>query len=240
MKKIIWVAVALVAAMILSATPVMAAHNQLLCVVDIGDEASEGARDMDANGWGPIEPDTHGGNWGGIGIDEEENESIDRKCRVIWPAGEYENTSATITLDRCCKNGAVKTIVVRHLDGTADDSFTVEVKDNHGQWVKIGEYIDEPEANDEEEWHETRFELPNGRKLQLGRGLEVEIKLTATSTTDPAWWSGFDTYGQVAFDWIKLEGNAGNCNCNCGNNFCWRWRWGFNWMKNFGKGGWWK
>ena len=217
-KLIVVVASALVAAMVLSAAPAMAAQNVTLCHVNIGDEASEDGHDLD--GWGPIEPYTHSGNWGGFDTSGE-------NCRVIWDTGD-DDPSATITLDRCCQNGAAKAIIVRHLGGIADDSFTIEVKDNHGKWVEIGDYEDEPGAN--EEWFETRFALPNGKKLQLGRGLEVEVRLTATGEA----WYGFNTYGQVAFDWIKLEGNGrgcGNC-CNCGSNNL-----RFNWM-NHGNGRW--
>jgi len=190
-KRGLWAgAVSAIVALVLFVAPAMAASNVVLCQVDIGDDTSEAGHNL--NGWGDVEPDSSKGNWGGF-IEGEEN------CRVIWEAD--DDKEATITLDRCCERGAAKAIEVRHLDGIADDSFDIYVKDVHGSWVKIGSWAGSPGS---ENWVVTTFDIPNGKVLQLDRGRAIEVKFVATG--DP--WSGFNTYGQVAIDWIKLIGNG--------------------------------
>lgn len=183
-------ALALVLAMV---SPVAAKGGVVLCRVDIGDKTSEVGHGLD--GWGPVEPATHGGYWGGIG-----SESPPGSCRVIWDSSD-DDPSAEMTLDRCQDRGAAKAIRMRHLDGLADDSFDVYVKDVHGSWVLIGGWVGSPGT---ENWVIDEFVLPNGKELQLDRGKPVEIKLEATGPK----WASFGTYGQVAFDWIELIGNG--------------------------------
>jgi len=52
-------------------------EDTIIDEIDIGDPVSEANHDI--AGWGPIEPETHGGTWGGIAEDPE-----DQTCRVIW------------------------------------------------------------------------------------------------------------------------------------------------------------
>lgn len=189
MKKLIGMIAALSIALVLMVSPVMAATNVLLDRVDIGDPVSEASHNL--TGWGPVEPDAHGGGWGGISPGN---------CRVIWDISDDDH-SATITLDRGVRPGAATAIQVRHLDGIADDSFNVYVKDVHGSYVKIGSWVGTPGP---ENWVITPFPLPNGKTLQLDRGRAIEVMLVATGPK----WSGFGTYGQVAFDWIELIGNG--------------------------------
>lgn len=172
-------------------SPVAAKRDIVLCHVDIGNETSEAGHGL--VGWGPIEPATSRGNWGGFGASDED-------CRVIWDSS-GDDPSAKITLDRCQDRGAAKAIRMRHLDGLADDSFDVYVKDVHATWVLIGSWAGSPGS---ENWVTDEFVLPKGKTLQLARGKPVEIKLVATGDE----WSGFSTYGQVAFDWIELIGNG--------------------------------
>ena len=62
-------------------------NGELSDDVDIGDPSSEDGHAM--AGWGPIEPATSGGNWGGID-----------HCRAVWV---YEDESwATVELQGCC------------------------------------------------------------------------------------------------------------------------------------------
>ena len=70
-KKVLAVALALTVALVLLVTPAMAATNMILCRVDIGSETASHLAGM--SGWGPIEPITSGGNYGGVA-----------NCRVIW------------------------------------------------------------------------------------------------------------------------------------------------------------
>jgi hypothetical protein len=190
-KRVALVLVVL-AALLLSVVPLVSAKGDILLhKVDIGNPTSEAGNVM--AGWGPIEPATHGGNWGGFNVTGED-------CRVIWDISD-DDPSATITLDRGVRPGAATAIRMRHLDGLADDSFDVYVKDVHGTYVKIGSWAGSPGP---EKWVIDEFALPNGNTLQLARGRDVEVELVATGQE----WSGFGTYGQVAFDWIELVGNG--------------------------------
>ena len=181
-------ALALVLAMV---SPVAAKGGVVLCRVDIGNTTSEVGHGL--AGWGPVQPAHSGGNWGGFGASDED-------CRVIWDDSD-DDPSAEITLDRCQAKGAAKAIRIRHLDGLADDSFDVYVKDVHGTWVLIGSWAGSPGT---ENWGTDEFVLPKGKNLQLARGKPVEVKLEATGPK----WGSFSTYGQVAFDWIELIGNG--------------------------------
>ncbi len=189
MKRVLFVLVA--GLVLLLASPAAAARDVVLCRVDIGSETAEQGADM--SGWGPVEPATSGGNWGDFSETGED-------CRVIWDASN-DDPSATITLNRGVRPGAATAIRMMHLDGLADDSFDVEVKDVHGRWILIGSWAGSPGP---EEWVVAEFALPNGKTLQLDRGRAVEIRLKATGQK----WDGFSTYGQVAFDWIELVGNG--------------------------------
>ena len=190
MKRVLFVMVA--GLVLLLASPAAAARDVVLCHVDIGSETSEQGADM--SGWGPEEPAASGGNWGGFNVTKED-------CRVIWDDSD-DDRSATITLNRGVRPGAATAIRMRHLDGLADDSFDVYVKDVHGQWILIGSWAGSPGP---ENWVVIdEFALPNGKTLQLDRGRAVEVRLVATGPQ----WSGFGTYGQVAFDWIELVGNG--------------------------------
>ena len=67
----------------------------LLCdSVDIGDTVSEAGHNL--VGWGPIEPATHGGSWGGID-----------DCRATWYLGDESWASVDLTceMDCCDCNG---------------------------------------------------------------------------------------------------------------------------------------
>lgn len=67
-----------------------ASQWEMLCdEVDIGDVTSESTHNP--IGWGPIEPDTHGGNWGGI---------APGTCRVVW--FDQDETWATVDLTCVC------------------------------------------------------------------------------------------------------------------------------------------
>ncbi len=141
-----------------------------LYFVDIGTPLSEAA--FSPAGWGPIQPDTSGGSWGGIAADPL---SPDGKGRVIWDASDND-PSASLTFP-----SVITAMAVRHLKGLADDNFDVEV--GAASW---GSAVDDVSGS--EVWAISSFMGTPGKKLTL------------TATGDP--WSGFDTYGQVAMDWV--------------------------------------
>jgi len=91
-------------------------------------------------------------------------------------------------------------IELRVLDGIADDSFDVYVKDPGGQWALVYSYTDKAPGSqsDTETWlvHHI-YSFPAGK----GQGDTVETKIVPTNCC--SWW-GFAQYGQLAVDYIKL------------------------------------
>ena len=194
MKKLTILAITvLVLAMVLA----LAAYTakpvpKLLDRVDIGNTTSEATHDVNVSvtdDWGPVEPATNGGNWGGFGTSGED-------CRVVWHAASDPTPMyATLTLDT---GGAfARRIVLRVLDGIADDSFNVYVKNPGGDWALVYSYDCDPSTSEFWVEHEI-FSFPAGK----GQGTTIEIKIEAIGAA----WSGFNTYGQLAVDWIEVWG----------------------------------
>jgi len=147
--------------------------------VDIGDglqantEAAHGVGA--ATGWGPIQPITSGGSWGG-GTDT---------ARVVWEPG--GNRSASLTLDFGGQTGASKFMALRWLDGMSGmDSFEFVVQDGFGHvsggWLNNG-------VTNPEQW----FDLV---AWDVGPMWGVS---TVTITATGAQWPGQPQWGQVAF-----------------------------------------
>ena len=164
----------------------------MLDSVDIG----TGSEGHNLVGWGPIEPATHGGNWGGFGPAPYTGD-----CRVTWYPDQgslppADTPEATLTLDTTAlgEEGFARHIKMRVLDGIADDSFNVYVKNTGGDWALVYSYSD---SSDSEVWkvHDI-YSFPAGK----GQGTTIDIKIEATG--DP--WSGFGTYGQLAVDWVQI------------------------------------
>jgi len=159
----------------------------MLDSVDIGSGTLEAAHGVSFPDWGPIEPTTHGGNWGGFGTSGED-------CRVVWhAAGDPTPGYATLTLDTGGA-GFARHIVLRVLDGIADDSFNVYVKNPGGDWALVYSYTD---SYTSEEWivHDI-YSFPAGK----GQFTAIEIKIEATGDA----WGSFNTYGQLAVDWVEV------------------------------------
>lgn len=85
-------------------------------------------------------------------------------------------------------------IELRVLAGLADDSFDVYVKNPADKWVLVFSYTDQ---GDTETWivHNI-YSFPAGK----GQGQRIDIKIIPTNV----WWSGFDTWGQLAVDYIAV------------------------------------
>jgi hypothetical protein len=174
--------------------------GKLIDEIDVGVLASEASHDM--TGWGPIEPQTHGGNWGG---------GDDGTIRTVWyfkdlqgcdkynpkPASclkNYDQPWASFSLEN---NGKIcaRTLVIRALDGIADDSFTVTCNNK-----LVYTYTDTAPVNDPETWNNRTINIQN-----LGLGMctaKLNCKITATG---PA-WDLFNTYGQLGISHIWLKG----------------------------------
>ena len=144
-------------------------------VVDIGTPASEAGYNL--QDWGPVQPTTSGGGWGGMGTATAPL-SIDQLCRVVWePTG---NIWASVTFPK-----SIWYVDILHLDGIANDSFAVSVDSQ--PW---GLYNDNSSTT--EFWVMTRFSGQAGKTLQI------------TSLANPAapWW-GHGTYGTLGIDRIE-------------------------------------
>ena len=172
-------------------TPVSAAS--LIDKVDIGNPASEVGHALE--GWGPIEPATHGGSWGGIAPGD---------CRVAYHSGEPDTgygRSGIVTFET---DEEISKIKMRVLDGIGDDSFAVYVSTYYqynpwfGYWLgcyKIYEYEADPSTS--EKWVKHRMDWDYFNNLPYSK-----VKIYVVSLGDE--WAGFNTYGQLAVDWIKI------------------------------------
>lgn len=86
-------------------------------------------------------------------------------------------------------------IELRVLDGIADDSFDVYVKNPGGNWALVYTYGPDPSTTEVWKLHHI-YGFPAGK----GQGETVEIKIEPTN----AGWSGFGIYGQLAVDYVKI------------------------------------
>jgi hypothetical protein len=126
------------------ATPAPAYLAELVDLGTPGGEAGYGLLD-----WGPVEPTSHPGGWGGIATDFQ---SWDNLCRTVWSTGNAN--WASITFD-----DKILAVEIRHLVGQADDSFDV-----HVDGVKWGSYADVTAG---EVWEITAFTGTPGNTLKI-------------------------------------------------------------------------
>lgn len=152
--------------------------------IDIGDPTSEtqtvvGLQGVRVWSWGPIEPTTHGGSWSAI---------APGTCRVTYAPVSDRDKAAYV---RVCGVGSFArdgVLTLRVLNGQAVDSFKVYVNG-----VLIDTYT--PVAHTGEVWETHTYNL-----LTMPTGC-VTIKIEATGPS----WSGINTYGQLAVDWVNLS-----------------------------------
>jgi len=157
--------------------------------VDIGNPRSE--RGHSLWGWGPIEPKTHGGGWKG-------------NYRVTWHPHErtsYSDRAGMVTLYRR-EYSVIKYLCLRVLDGIADDSFNVYVKVSWGKswtkWKKVYDYDDSDPSRHKSCWVQHRIRMPERWRFAK----KVRVAIVAKGKQ----WSGFETHGQLAVDWIGIAG----------------------------------
>jgi len=130
--------------------------------------------------WGPVQPSTSPGTWGGMGSGTAPG-SFDQLCRTVWatpgtPGSIMEfSSSASVTFPR-----PITSATIRHLVGQANDSY---VSAGGNYW---GTFTDTVGG---ETWTSTTFSGLPGKTLLI----------TATGQA----WSGFATYGQLGIDWIS-------------------------------------
>ena len=147
--------------------------------VDIGDPGSETGHKL--KGWGPIEPATSHGHYGGVD-----------DARVTWEPGAPDtkharSASFTFKVPKGFKPTQIRLSV---LDGLADDSFAVRV--NSTVYTHAGE------MDGHEDWHTHTIDMRN----PCSGSCRIKVVIQATG---PA-WDLFDTYGQLAVDWVELLG----------------------------------
>ncbi|MDD1653597.1 MAG: hypothetical protein LUQ64_03535, partial [Methanomicrobiales archaeon] len=150
--------------------------------VDIGDTGSEAGNSL--SGWGPIEPATSGGIWGGID-----------DARATWVKGDSRGASFTLDAGTSAQNE----LILRVLDGQADDSFMVFVNGDpvyqytakNSPLPGDGNYFGDP-SGPEELWRDHRIYVAGSGTLTI----------SVAAMGDE--WSGFDTYGQLGVDRADL------------------------------------
>jgi len=156
--------------------PTVDAHDY----VDVGNLASEAGHAL--VGWGPVEPDTHGGGWGGIG-----GETPPGRCRTAWSPSEaapVENW-ASLELDFGVSATAPKCLRYRWLDGGSDDSHAVAI-----DGVTV---LTVPGPPTSETWRWASVDV-------TGTTGPHTVRFTATAAAG----TYFDPYGQLAVDRIHV------------------------------------
>jgi len=151
----------------------------MLDMVDIGDLTSEAAHSM--SGWGPIEPATSGGSYGGID-----------NCRPVF-ATEDNNKWATVDLDFGDDITMPKCITLHHLEGIADDSFDLYIQPQGQSVIKQLVYSYPGDSQTDEIWMQTSV-------IVAGSGMQT---LTIVSTGQQ--WPSWGVYGQMCFDIIRVD-----------------------------------
>ena len=149
--------------------------------VDIGNPTSEATHNPVS--WGPIEPNTNPGSWGGIG-------SWPGTCRVIWSSADQSPLGAgsrSAEVDMYFSGGP-EVISFEHLEGPADDSFDVYV-----EAVNVKSYPDS--GNPGESWY------VDGFTHNPGPAGFYTVAFVATGTQ----WSSWGTFGQVAFSGVWIS-----------------------------------
>ena len=92
-------------------------------------------------------------------------------------------------------SGFARRIELRVLDGIADDSFDVYVKNPGGNWALVYSYTSDPDTSEYWVVHHI-YSFPAGK----GQGESLQMKIVPTNLG----WSGFGTWGQLGVDWIKV------------------------------------
>lgn len=157
--------------------------------VDIGDLNSESGHNLLS--WGPVEPDTHGGSWGGF-LEGE-------KCRITYDVGGGDTDPAAYLTFIPRGKGSLQFIKMRVMDGFHDDSFKVYVKHpKNGKWIEVYSY--QADSSEDEYWIIHTINLVRFLKgiPVYNDGFQVKIEATAIPPF----------IARLAVDWIELHGNG--------------------------------
>jgi hypothetical protein len=213
MKGLVWlVPIILAIGVVVAVWPVNPPYRTL-DFLQIGNAASEATHKI--SGWGPIEPDIHGGNWGGLATD---NDSLtDNKARVIWESNSGDSdffsdrgAEFTMTIPKRCDKAIcnrqwmrAEKLNIRYLDGIANDDFVILWQNPKTEIWELFDVVVTDHANTAEIWKIKTLELEDKIPIQYrgGGGRQLRFKFVATGNQ----WALFNTYGQVAIDYIWLE-----------------------------------
>jgi len=150
-------------------------------LADLGTAASEAGYTLTE--WGKVWPPA--GGWGGFGSGGDNyvaptTATYDHLCRSVWGPNPDTTNWAEITFPV-----AIESAVIRHLDGSGNDTFKVEV-----DGVFWGTYT-APAAGKtySEQWYETTFSGSPGTTLRI--------------TVTVSAWSGQPTWGQLGIDRVE-------------------------------------
>lgn len=172
MKRLLVTVMALVVVLVLATAPVAANGPLAMADLSAGDPTAVG-QCLDFHVGAP-------GNWGGRpgerAVAAFPGEDPAGDCSLQWTGGK------------------ARRIELEVLDGLADDSFEVYVKNPAGKWVLVYSYTDQYSS---ETWvtHHI-YSFPAGK----GQGTMVDLMIVPINVG----WSGFNTYGQLAVDYIAL------------------------------------
>lgn len=144
--------------------------------VDLGTTAGETVPGVTLSNWGPIEPTTHGGGWGGFGGGGDNyvaptTPTVDHLCRSVWGSAEGlglgtpgDPTDPTISAS-VTFSVPIELVALRHLDGGSNDSFDVYV--DGVQWGSYNAPAPNPPKIHGEQWFETSFSGTPGLTLTI-------------------------------------------------------------------------
>ncbi|MDD5110269.1 MAG: hypothetical protein PHI63_03560 [Patescibacteria group bacterium] len=149
--------------------------------INIGDPTSESGHSLLS--WGPIEPATHNGNWGGA--------CEDGNCRVVYASQANGDGTRSATFTISSGPAGVRYLNLRNLDGIAtDDSFEVYINGNLvASYANDGSIVSEV-------WKWSSVAIP----VSVSGVMTVELKSTGVE------WPDFGIFGQVAFTRILTSG----------------------------------
>lgn len=190
MRKAALLSTLVILALLVTASAVWATpptKEKVYDFVNIGDPASEAGHDL--YGWGPIEPATHGGHWGGDIIPPINTLPCeDGNCRVISSPDSENPTEdwASFTLDFGPGRNP-KCLVLRALEGHAKDTFFVYIDSMSTEPI----YYWAGDDSASEYW--VTHTIP----------VNLKGKHTIYLVSDQDHWLRWDPVGQVAFTWVK-------------------------------------
>jgi hypothetical protein len=170
MKKLVMI---VAVALFVAAGPAMAVPT---IVVDLGTPGGESVPGVTLTGWGQAEPvpASHGGYGGfGSGLDYHvapTTPTVDHLCRMVWGNSEgpvYPQGALRTNYDwaEISYPVPIESVIIRNLDGSANDSFKVEV--DGALWGSYTAPAPNPPKIYPEQWFDSTFSGTPGTTLRI-------------------------------------------------------------------------